>query len=187
MANKKLAKKKKVWFTLVAPEEYGKIELGKTIAKDEKSVIGRTIETTSEDLAIRGSREQRIKVILKVEKLKDNKALTFVKEINVSNTLIPRLMRANSDKIESSKVYELADGKKAKVKVFLLTKSTTHRPQRADAKKYLEDNIKRIVSKYSYEKLVLDALQNKLQKLMSQGLNKIIVIKRLLIGRIKLV
>lgn len=187
MASKKVAKKKKVWYTVLAPEDYGKQEVGRTLSKDDKSIMGRIIDVSSDELGARSSREQKMKVVLKVNSIKDNKANTFVKEVNVNTTMLSRFMKKNSDKIESSKVYEMADNGKVKVKIVLLTKSRTHRTQRADLKKYLEDNVKRIISKYSYEKLVLDVIQSKFQKLVGQGLNKIIVVKKLVVARIKLV
>ncbi|MDD5417803.1 MAG: hypothetical protein PHW96_02845 [Candidatus Nanoarchaeia archaeon] len=186
MTVKKVSKKKKNWYTILSPKEYGETEVGKTLSKDDKSIINRIVEVTADELVKKGSKDQKVKVKLRVESIKETKAHTHVQELKLSDSYLSRLVKKKSGKIDAVMTLRTQDDKKIKLKVLLLTKSKLPRTKKALIKKMLEENSSNVVSDYKYAQLVYETILGKIQKAVKKDLHKIAVIRKVLITKVRL-
>src|SRR3989344_94101 len=82
--------KKKVWYTVVAPEEFERKEIGETVAEKPEMVIGRIINISGRALANQ-PKKQHIKLVVKVTNVSGSKANTEATGHFIKDDFIRRL------------------------------------------------------------------------------------------------
>ena len=94
------AKQEKRWYTVLAPEQFDRQELGETPADEPENVYDRTIETTLGELTNNPS-ENNTKLTFKVTDVGSDAAYTEFKEHSLTRDYLRSLVRRGASKIDA--------------------------------------------------------------------------------------
>ena len=94
------AKQEKRWYTVLAPEQFDRQELGETPADEPENVYDRTIETTLGELTNNAS-ENNTKLTFKVTDVGSDAAYTEFKEHSLTRDYLRSLVRRGASKIDA--------------------------------------------------------------------------------------
>ncbi|HLC78967.1 MAG TPA: hypothetical protein VJG83_00920 [archaeon] len=170
--------KKKAWYTIIAPEEFERKEIGETIAEKPEMLIGRIIAISGRDLANQ-PKKQHIKIRFKVKSTAGNKATTEAIGHIIKDDFIRRLVRRRSSKMMSVKNYTTKDSKGVKMKVVVVTEKKSSGRQRAALKKKTEEMCQKLVSEIESRKIIDELVFGTLPNKLYPELKKIVPIKRI--------
>ena len=112
--------KAKVWYNLVAPEMFGKANIGETIADVPEKLVGRVIEVTLGELTNDLSR-QNIKLILKVDSVGGDSAYTKFTGHQLTQDYLRSLVKRSTSNIETNISVKTKDNYTIRVKPSCFT------------------------------------------------------------------
>jgi small subunit ribosomal protein S3Ae len=107
--------KAKQWYNLVAPEMFGKANIGETVADVPEKLIGRVIEVTLGELTNDLSK-QNIKLILKVDSVGGDSAYTKFTGHQLTQDYLRSLIKRSTSNIETNVSVLTKDGYTVRVK-----------------------------------------------------------------------
>ena len=107
--------KAKQWYNLVAPEMFGKANIGETVADVPEKLIGRVIEITLGELTNDLSK-QNIKLILKVDSVGGDSAYTKFTGHQLTQDYLRSLIKRSTSNIETNISVLTKDGYTVRVK-----------------------------------------------------------------------
>ncbi len=107
--------KAKQWYNLVAPEMFGKANIGETVADVPEKLIGRVIEVTLGELTNDLSK-QNIKLILKVDSVGGDSAYTKFTGHQLTQDYLRSLIKRSTSNIETNISVSTKDGYTIRVK-----------------------------------------------------------------------
>ncbi|MBI2133434.1 hypothetical protein HYU11_02010 [Candidatus Woesearchaeota archaeon] len=174
MADQKQALKvvKKKWVTITATKSFDESVLGESLVASPSELKGRIISvnlaTLTDDI-----KQQHISLKFVINEVENDKAVGELIAFEVMPAAIKRLVRRGATRIDSSFVCETADGKKARIKPFLLTKAYAKGLISKKLRKMLNEHIASEVKKVSFDDLVRTLIGNKLQTNAKQVLKKV--------------
>jgi small subunit ribosomal protein S3Ae len=107
--------KAKQWYNLVAPEMFGKVNIGETVADVPEKLIGRVIEVTLGELTNDLSK-QNIKLLLKVDSVGGDSAYTKFTGHQLTQDYLRSLIKRSTSNIETNVSALTKDGYTVRVK-----------------------------------------------------------------------
>lgn len=107
--------KAKSWYNLVAPEMFGKANIGETVADVPEKLIGRVIEVTLGELTNDLSK-QNIKLLLKVDSVGGDSAYTKFTGHQLTQDYLRSLIKRSTSNIETNVSVLTKDGYTVRVK-----------------------------------------------------------------------
>jgi len=107
--------KVKQWYNLVAPEMFGKANIGETVADVPEKLIGRVIEVTLGELTNDLSK-QNIKLLLKVDSVGGDSAYTKFTGHQLTQDYLRSLIKRSTSNIETNVSVLTKDGYTVRVK-----------------------------------------------------------------------
>ena len=107
--------KAKQWYNLVAPEMFGKANIGETVADVPEKLIGRVIEITLGELTNDLSK-QNIKLVLKVDSVGGDSAYTKFTGHQLTQDYLRSLIKRSTSNIETNVSVLTKDGYTVRVK-----------------------------------------------------------------------
>lgn len=107
--------KAKQWYNLVAPEMFGKANIGETVADVPEKLVGRVIEVTLGELTNDLSK-QNIKLILKVDSVGGDSAYTKFTGHQLTADYLRSLIKRSTSNIETNISVSTKDGYTIRVK-----------------------------------------------------------------------
>jgi small subunit ribosomal protein S3Ae len=150
--------KGKQWYTILAPEMFGKTEIGRTITDDPDKIVGRKISVSLMTL-LNDFRKYYMKFTFRVVSIDGTTALTEFDGSETMRDFISRLVRRRSRRVDTIQDLVTKDGVKIRIKSLAIiprrvktsVKDTVRDSIREIIKNEversdLEDLIKRIVS-----------------------------------------
>ncbi|MBI4210754.1 MAG: hypothetical protein HY544_04585 [Candidatus Diapherotrites archaeon] len=170
--------KKKVWYTLLAPEEFERKEIGETIAEKPEMLTGRTILVTGRDLANQ-PKKQHIRIKFRVVSVSGSKAHTEAYGHIIKDDFMRRVVRRRSSKVMSVNNYTTKDGKGIKLKLIVVTDRKASGKQKASIKKKVEELAKKVISEFDSKKIIDELVFGNFPNKLYPGLKKIVPIKRI--------
>ena len=113
-------KQEKRWYTVLAPEQFDREELGQTPADEPDQVVGRTIETTLGDLTNNAS-ENNIKLTFKVTDVGSDAAYTEFVGHELTRDYLRSLVRRGASKVQAYVTVLTADDYRLQVQPVAFT------------------------------------------------------------------
>lgn len=107
--------KAKQWYNLVAPEMFGKANIGETVADVPEKLVGRVIEVTLGELTNDLSK-QNIKLVLKVDSVGGDSAYTKFTGHQLTQDYLRSLVKRSTSNIETNISVTTKDGYTIRVK-----------------------------------------------------------------------
>ena len=123
--------KRKVWYTIFAPKEFEKKELGDTVAIKPELLEGRRISVGLSQIA-RQAKKPHVSVKFRVNEVKGNKAYTEAIGHSVKDAYMRRFVRRRSSKIEVVQKVTTKDNVNAVVKTIVVTAKKVAKSRRTE-------------------------------------------------------
>ncbi len=112
--------KAKAWYNLVAPDMFGKTNIGETVAEEPEKLIGRVVEITLGELTNDLSK-QNTKLILKIDRVGGDSAYTKFMGHQLTQDYLRSLVKRETSAVESNVSVTTKDGYTIRVKPSCFT------------------------------------------------------------------
>jgi len=112
--------KAKQWYNLVAPDMFGKTNIGETVAEVPEKLIGRTVEVTLGELTNDLSK-QNTKLILKIDRVGGDSAYTKFMGHQLTQDYLRSLVKRQTSAVETNISVTTKDGYTLRVKPSCFT------------------------------------------------------------------
>ena len=128
----------KRWYSVLAPEQFDRQEVGTTPSDEPEHVYGRTIETTLGELTNNAS-ENTTKLTFKITDVGSDAAYTEFIKHELTRDYLRSLVRRGASKIDATISIRTTDDYRVKVQpVAFTTKKANHSQERAIRQKMVE-------------------------------------------------
>jgi small subunit ribosomal protein S3Ae len=171
-------------YEVIAPDFFNNTPIGPIFAKEEKDLVGRSVETTLSKLV--NSNQHHIKVNLLVTGTQGFTALTEVKSVELSRAYVSSQTNPGSNIIENVFVSETQDGKKLRFKTLMFSRGKVHSEQRKAIRKLAEEVIAETAGRLSYDQVIQEVVFGKLGSLIFNKGKKIAPLGRVEIRKLEL-
>lgn len=128
MAKKIEGWRAKQWYNVLAPELFGRANIGTTPGDEPGKLMGRVIETTLGEL-INDWSKQNIKMIFKIEAVAGENCNTSFMGHEMTRDYLRSLIKRRTSRIDANIVATTQDGRKIRVKPACFTMKRSHRSQ----------------------------------------------------------
>ena len=112
--------KAKQWYNLVAPDMFGKTNIGETVAEEPEKLIGRVVEITLGELTNDLSK-QNTKLILKIDRVGGDSAYTKFMGHQMTQDYLRSLVKRETSAVETNVSVTTKDGYTIRVKPSCFT------------------------------------------------------------------
>ncbi|WP_435360381.1 30S ribosomal protein S3ae [Haloarchaeobius sp. DFWS5] len=163
MSERSVSRKKeqKRWYTLHAPEQFDRKELGTTPADEPEKVLDRTIETTLGDLTENAS-ENNTKLTFKVNDVGSDAAYTEFVQHELTRDYLRSLVRRGASKVDAHVTVLTTDDYRVQVQpVAFTTKKADHSQERA-IRKEMTQIVREAAREHTFEDLVDSVVEGRL-------------------------
>ncbi len=174
--------KKKKWYNVLADPIFDSKEIAKTVALENKNLIGRSVKKSLNDLTSNIKDSGHV-IIFKIYKITGTTAETKIQEYDTKVANLKRLVRRGKSKIENIFFVETKDKQKLKLKVLFLSSTKFPTANRTQARQIIQEHIteeiKEKTIKETWATIVFQKFSEKLKKkLVKLGyVNKVLVVK----------
>ena len=177
MAQEQLTKvKKKQWYQITAPKQFGEGVLGETLVSDPQLMLGKTLSHNLMNLT-NDPKRQNINIYFKVVGVEQGKGLTSIVGYEIIPSSVKRFVRRNSEKMNLSFECETADNMLVRIKPLVITKADVKGSVAAKMRNVIVQNLIKTIKKLSYNELMNEVISHKLQSELRAGLNKLYPLK----------
>ena len=159
MSERQVSKQKrgKRWYTLVAPEQFDREELGKTMADEPEKVYGRTVEVTLGDLT--GDQgANNTKLTFKVNDVSSDSAYTEFIKHELARDYLRSLVRRGASKISASITVLTKDDYRVQLQPVAFTTKKADRSQEQAIRRVMIDFVEEAAEDRTFEELVDSAV-----------------------------
>lgn len=170
--------KKKTWFTLIAPKEFDRKELGTTVAEKPQLVMGRTIAVGVRQLS-GDVKKAHITLLFKVVDVKGNKAYCEAIGHEIKDSYLRKFTRRRNSKVELVKFIESSDNKKIKIKTIVLTNKKSTGKKKTALRKVIADKLEPISKKHPSQEIISELVFGSLVQKIFSDAKKIEPLKRI--------
>ena len=154
-------REQKRWYTLLAPEQFDRAELGETIAEESDQVLGRTIETTLGDLRNDAS-ENNTKLTFQVNEVASDSAYTEFVKHELTRDYLRSLVRRGSSKIEAYITVLTQDDYRVQIQPVALTTKSADESQEKAIRRTMIDLVEESARERTYADLVDSVVEGRL-------------------------
>lgn len=167
----KKAKTKK-WFSIISPNYLGERELGKVLASDENSLIGRKIEVSAVELT-NDFNKYYLKLKFRIFKIENDRALTEFDGSECSQDYISRMVLHHVTRVDNVQDLTTKDGIKIRVKSLTVVARRVSTKIKKTVRKKVGEIIEDFVKNHTLEDFVKTLLTDEFKNRTLQILKKI--------------
>ncbi len=147
------AKQEKRWYTVLAPEQFDREELGETPADEPEQVYDRTIETTLGELTNNAS-ENNIKLTFQVNDVGSDAAYTEFKSHSLTRDYLRSLVRRGASKIDAYVTVITTDDYRVQVQPVAFTTKKADASQEKAIREQMVQMVEEAAAERTFEELV---------------------------------
>ncbi|MDS0474329.1 30S ribosomal protein S3ae [Natrinema sp. 1APR25-10V2] len=155
------AKQEKRWYTVLAPEQFDRQELGETPADEPEKVYDRTIETTLGELTNNAS-ENNTKLTFKVADVGSDSAYTEFVEHALTRDYLRSLVRRGASKIEAYVTVLTTDDYRVQIQPVAFTTKKADASQEKAIRETMVEMIEEAAEERSFEELIDSVVEGRL-------------------------
>ncbi len=163
MSERSVSKKsqEKRWYTVLAPEEFDRKELGTTPADEPDKVLGRTIETTLGELTNNAS-ENNTKLTFKINDVGSDSAYTEFVRHELTRDYLRSLVRRGASKVEAYITVLTSDDYRVQIQpVAFTTKKADHSQEKA-IRRTMIDIVQETAQEHTFQDLIDGVVEGRL-------------------------
>jgi len=164
--------KKKRWLPVHAPKSFGEQMIGESYAAEPQETIGRKLLVSLSTLSGDPSK-QAINIKFQITGNEGDKLSTGILGIEWLPAAVRKLVRRGREKMDESFTAITSEGKKIRIKLLMLARNKTTRGVTAQLRRLARQYVSRTCIKQSYEDVVVDIVQHKLQRGIQDALKKV--------------
>ncbi|MFB6082055.1 MAG: 30S ribosomal protein S3ae [Halanaeroarchaeum sp.] len=172
----------KRWYTVLAPEQFDRAELGETPADEPEQVLGRTIETTLADLDDEGG-ENNIKLTFEITDVGSDSAYTEFVEHQLTRDYERSLVRRGSSKIKAVLTVRTSDDYRVQVQPVAFTTKVADRSQKEAIRRTMMDLVEEAAADRTFEGFVDSIVQGRLSSAIYNEAKTIYPLRRVEIAK----
>ncbi|WEL17046.1 Ribosomal protein S3AE [Halorhabdus sp. SVX81] len=151
----------KRWYTVIAPEEFGREELGTTPADEPEQVLGRTIETTLGDLR-NDAGENNTKLTFKIRDIGSDTAYTEFIRHELTRDYLRSLVRRGSSKVEAYVTVLTTDDYRVQIQPVALTTKKADASQEQAIREQMVEMIEEAAEERTFDDLIDSVVEGRL-------------------------
>ena len=155
------AKQQKRWYTILAPEQFDRAELGETPADEPEQVLDRTIETTLGELTNNAS-ENNTKLTFKVTDVGSDAAYTEFKAHSLTRDYLRSLVRRGASKVEAYVTVVTTDDYRVQVQPVAFTTKKADASQEKAIRETMVEMVESAAEDRTLEELVDSIVEGRL-------------------------
>ena len=155
------AKQEKRWYTVLAPEQFDRQELGETPADEPEKVYDRTIETTLGELTNNAS-ENNTKLTFKVTDVGSDAAYTEFKEHSLARDYLRSLVRRGASKVEAYVTVLTTDDYRVQIQPVAFTTKKADASQEKAIRETMVEMIEEAAADRTFEELIDGVVEGRL-------------------------
>ncbi|QGN07488.1 30S ribosomal protein S3ae [Halorhabdus sp. CBA1104] len=154
-------RQEKQWYTVLAPEEFDRAEIGETLADEQEKAIDRTIETTLGDLR-NDAGENNTKLTFRIRELGSDTAYTEFIRHELTRDYLRSLVRRGSSKVEAYVTVLTTDDYRVQIQPVALTTKKADASQEQAIREQMVDMIEDAAEERTFEDLVDSVVEGRL-------------------------
>ncbi|MFC7232826.1 30S ribosomal protein S3ae [Saliphagus sp. GCM10025308] len=155
------AKQEKRWYTVLAPEQFDRAELGETPADEPEQVYDRTIETTLGELTNNAS-ENNTKLTFQVNDVGSDAAYTEFKEHSLARDYLRSLVRRGASKIEAYVTVLTTDDYRLQIQPVAFTTKKADASQEKAIRQQMVQMVEEAATDRTFEELIDSIVEGRL-------------------------
>ncbi|WP_049923034.1 30S ribosomal protein S3ae [Halopiger djelfimassiliensis] len=155
------AKQEKRWYTVLAPEQFDRQELGETPADEPEKVYDRTIETTLGELTDNAS-ENNTKLTFKVTDVGSDSAYTEFTEHSLTRDYLRSLVRRGASKIEAYVTVLTTDDYRVQIQPVAFTTKKADASQEKAIREQMVEMVEEAAAERTFEELIDSVVEGRL-------------------------
>ncbi len=158
MSERSVSRKKqeKRWYTLLAPEQFDRQELGETPADEPEKVYDRTIETTLGELTNNAS-ENNTKLTFRVTDIGSDAAYTEFQSHSLARDYLRSLVRRGASKVEAYVTVLTTDDYRVQIQPVAFTTKKADASQEQAIRETMVTMVEEAAAEHTFEE-VLDSI-----------------------------
>ncbi|APW99368.1 30S ribosomal protein S3ae [Halobiforma lacisalsi AJ5] len=155
------AKQEKRWYTVLAPEQFDREELGETPADEPEKLYDRTIETTLGDLKGAAS-ENNTKLTFKINDVGSDTAYTEFKQHSLTRDYLRSLVRRGASKIEAYVTVLTTDDYRVQIQPVAFTTKKADASQEKAIREEMVAMVREAAAERTFEELIDSVVEGRL-------------------------
>ncbi|TYT63020.1 30S ribosomal protein S3ae [Natrialba swarupiae] len=155
------AKQEKRWYTILAPEQFDRQELGETPADEPEKVYDRTIETTLGELTNNAS-ENNTKLTFKVTDVGSDSAYTEFKSHSLTRDYLRSLVRRGASKVEAYVTVLTTDDYRVQIQPVAFTTKKADASQERAIREQMVEMVEEAAAERTFEELISSVVEGRL-------------------------
>ncbi|QCC48020.1 30S ribosomal protein S3ae [Halobellus limi] len=163
MSERSVSKQKsgKRWYTLIAPEQFDRTEIGSTFADEPEKVDGRTVEVTLGDIT--GDQgENNTKLTFKVNEVTSDAAYTEFIKHELARDYVRSLVRRGASKVDVAITVLTTDDYRVQLQPVAFTTKKADRSQEKAIRRVMIDLVEEAAAERTFEELVDSVIEGRL-------------------------
>ncbi|GGL43191.1 30S ribosomal protein S3ae [Halarchaeum sp. CBA1220] len=168
----------KRWYTVLAPEQFDRAELGETLADEPEQVLDRTIETTLGDITDAQGGENNLKLTFQVTDVGSDSAYTEFVESTLTRDYQRSLVRRGSSKIGVVLTVRTTDDYRVRLQPTAYTTKSADDSQQKAIRRLMIDLVEEAAEERTFEGLIDSILEGRLSSAIYSEANTIYPLRR---------
>jgi small subunit ribosomal protein S3Ae len=163
MSERSVSKQKrgKRWYTVLAPENFDRAEIGKTVADETEKVYGRTIETTLGELTD-DQGANNTKLTFRITDVGSDTAYTEFVKHELTRDYLRSLVRRGASKVAANVTVLTTDDYRVQVQPVSFTTKKADRSQEQAIRKVMVDLVREASRERTFDELVASVTEGRL-------------------------
>lgn len=163
MSERSVSKQKrgKQWYSILAPEQFDRVELGETVAEEPEQVIDRTIETTLGDIT-NDAGANNTKLTFRITDVGSDTAYTEFIKHELTRDYLRSLVRRGASKVEASVTVLTTDDYRVKIQPVAFTTKKADRSQERAIRRIMIDQVNAAGLERDFEGLIDSIVEGRL-------------------------
>jgi small subunit ribosomal protein S3Ae len=175
----------KRWYTVFAPEQFDRAELGETMADDPEKIVGRTIQTTLGELTDDQS-QNNTKLIFKVTDVGSDSAYTEFIEHELTRDYLRSLVRRGASKVDATITVLTTDDYRVRIQPVSLTTKKADRSQERAIRRVMIDLVEEAAKERTFEGLVDSVVEGRLSSAIYAEAKQVYPLRRVEVQKLSL-
>jgi small subunit ribosomal protein S3Ae len=178
-------KQEKRWYTVMAPEQFDRAELGETPADEPEQLYDRTLQTTLGELQGDAS-ENNTKLTFRITDVGSDAAYTEFIKHELTRDYLRSLVRRGSSKVESFETVLTSDDHRVQIQpVAFTTKKADHSQERA-IRKTMTEIVRETARDRTFADLVDGVVEGRLSSAIYSEAKQVYPLRRVEIQKLTL-
>jgi small subunit ribosomal protein S3Ae len=187
MSERSVSKQKrgKRWYTVLAPEQFDRAEIGKTVADEVEKVYGRTIETTlGEITGDQGA--NNTKLTFKITDVGSDTAYTEFVQHELTRDYLRSLVRRGASKVAANVTLLTTDSYRLQVQPVAFTTKRADRSQEEAIRSVMVDIVENAAEERTFDEFVGSVVEGRLSSAIYGEAKTIYPLRRVEVQKLSL-